>query len=104
MTAQFVCGVTSVFAANCWLVCTGHGSANRHLTHRSVLYMKAAAVHEGWSLLFRCSMLAKGPNSASMMARQTTLFGTAYSGTVVKKGTTFQGLAYSAFALRSPFT
>ena len=76
VTAQFVRGVTSVFVANCWLVRTGRGSANHCLTRRSVLYTKAGAVREGWSYLFRCSVLAEGPNNASMMARQTTLFGT----------------------------
>ena len=44
VTAQFVCGVTSVFVANCWLVGTGRGSANRCLNRRSVLYTKAGAV------------------------------------------------------------
>ena len=85
VTAQFVCGVTSVFVANCWLVRTGRGSANRCVTRRSVLYMKDGAVCEGWSYLFRCSVLAEGPNNASMMAQQTTLFGTVLFGTVVKR-------------------
>ena len=43
MTVQFVCGITSVFVANCWLVHTGRGYANCCLTHRSVLYTKAGA-------------------------------------------------------------
>ena len=76
MTAQFVHGVTSVFVANCWLVHTGRGSAIHCLTRRSVLYTKAGAVRKGWSYLFRCSVLAEGPNNVSMMARQTMLFGT----------------------------
>ena len=43
VTEQSVCGPTSVFVANCWLVRTGRGSANRCLIHRSVLYTKAEA-------------------------------------------------------------
>ena len=71
------------FVANCWLVHTGRGSASRCLTRRSVL-----SVHEGWSFLFCCSMLAESPSNGSMMAQQMTLLGT-----VVEKGQFFKGLS-----------
>ena len=44
VTVQSVCAATLVFVANCWLVRTGHRSANHCLTHRSVLYTKAGAL------------------------------------------------------------
>ena len=39
-------------------------------------YSQVSAVHKRWSFLFRCSILAEGPSNGSVMARQTTLFGT----------------------------
>ena len=68
------------FVANSWLVRTGHWSANRCLTCRSVLYTKAGVVRKGWSYLLRCSMLAK-----VLTMRHC-------GGNVVEKGRLFKGL------------
>ena len=51
-------------------------------------HSQVSAVHEGWSFLFRTSVLVEGPSNRSIMARQMTTFGT-----IVEKVTTFQGLA-----------
>ena len=66
VTVQFVHGATSVFVANCRLVRTGCGSADRFLNRGSV---------------FRYFVLAEGPSNGLMMAWKTMQFGT-----VVEKG------------------
>ena len=39
-------------------------------------HSQLCAIHEGWSFFFYSSLLAEGPSNGSMMARETTLFGT----------------------------
>ena len=70
VTEQSVCTATSV------LLQTVGWSVHWPWVCQLLSHSQVSAVRKVWSFLLRCSVLTEGPSNGSMMARQTTLFGT----------------------------